>query len=89
MKYLTDEAIEQKILEEMKFSLSLNGQPDLNASLKDDLCLDSLDFIELIMVIESCLDVEIDDSILEDLETVGDLVSKCTELYRSQNENRR
>jgi len=84
MKYLTDKDIEQKILEEMKPLLPTKEWPSLNANLKNDLCLDSLDFIELVMVIEVCLEIEIDDCILEDLDTVGDLVSKCTELVREQ-----
>lgn len=84
MNYLTDEQIKETILEEIKIAIDLGEWPDLNASF-DDIGMDSLDFVELVMIVEQHLDIEVDDeSILEDLETVGDFVSKCIELVREQ-----
>ena len=85
MNHLTNEEIKEKILEEIKYLMSLAGWPDLKANMENDVGIDSLDFIEIAMAIEEHLDIEIDDEILEDLDTVGDLVNKCTELYRKQN----
>ena len=43
------------------------------ASLKDDLDFDSLDFIELIMVLEKDFRIHIDNEEMEDIQTVADL----------------
>ena len=45
------------------------------ASLKDDLDFDSLDFIELIMVLEKDFRIHIDNEEMEDIQTVADPVS--------------
>lgn len=46
----------------------------LEASLKDDLGADSLDAVEIIMCIEDEFDIQIDDSSVSDIKTVGDIV---------------
>lgn len=43
------------------------------ASLKDDLDFDSLDFIELIMVLEKDFRIHIDNEEMEDIQTVANL----------------
>jgi acyl carrier protein len=45
----------------------------------EDLNADSLDVVELIMAIEEEFDMEIDDSEVENIKTVGDLVNYITD----------
>ena len=48
------------------------------ASFADDLDADSLDLVELVMALEEAFDIEVDETELEDIATVGqafDLVS--------------
>jgi len=47
----------------------------LEANLKDDLGIDSLDAVELIMELEDELDVTIEDSEAQSFVTVGDIVA--------------
>ena len=47
----------------------------LEASLKDDLGADSLDAVEIVMDIEDEFDIEIDDTKIDAVATVGDLVA--------------
>ncbi len=43
-------------------------------SIQDDLGADSLDVVDLLMVIEGEFDLEVPDTEIENLKTVGDLV---------------
>lgn len=46
----------------------------MEASLKDDLAIDSLDSVELILDLETEFDVKIEDEEIPTLVTVGDIV---------------
>jgi acyl carrier protein len=47
----------------------------METNLIEDLEADSLDIADLVMELEEQLDIEIDDEELENLKTVGDIVS--------------
>jgi acyl carrier protein len=68
----------QQILEAIKGHLGQRGIDEedvkMDASLADDLNLDSLDTVELTLALEQQFEIEIPDSELEDLSTVGDAV---------------
>ena len=49
-------------------------------SLENDLGLDSLDQVEIVMEIEEQLDVDVPDSIAEEVRTVGDIVERVIDL---------
>ncbi|QNO16376.1 acyl carrier protein [Alkalicella caledoniensis] len=51
----------------------------LEASFQDDLDLDSLDIMDLLMVLEEEFDVQIPDEELQKMKTVGDVVSYISE----------
>lgn len=44
-------------------------------SFSDDLNIDSIDLLELIMSLEEEFDIEIDDEVLENIKTVGDVIN--------------
>lgn len=44
-----------------------------NANLKDDLCLDSLEFVEMIMDLEREFHIHIQDEEMKQIKTVGDI----------------
>lgn len=46
----------------------------MEASLKDDLCIDSLDSVELVLNLETEFDIKIDDDEMLNIKTVGDIV---------------
>ncbi|HNX13521.1 MAG TPA: acyl carrier protein [Oscillospiraceae bacterium] len=55
----------------------LDIEPDkvtMDASVTDNLGADSLDLVELVMSIEEEFDLEVPDSEIENLKTVGDIV---------------
>lgn len=47
----------------------------------DDLCADSLDFVEMLMAVEEEFDIEITDDEADKIDTVGDLV-ECIKANR-------
>lgn len=47
----------------------------MESSITEDLHADSLDVVDLIMEIESAFDIEIPDSDVENIKTVGDIVN--------------
>ncbi len=57
----------------------------LTARLGDDLCVDSLDAVELTMVLEDEFDIALPDRLVADVRTYGDIVT----LVRQQVEARR
>lgn len=69
---------QQEILETVREHLSSRGidaeTVGMDASLSDDVGLDSLDTVELTLALEQRYGIEIPDSELEDLVTVGDAV---------------
>ncbi|CAN5661989.1 acyl carrier protein [soil metagenome] len=68
-----------EVLEAMKERLAERGiQGDdvkMESKLSDDLGLDSLDTVEVTLGLEEKFGIDIDDSELEDVETVGDAVN--------------
>lgn len=54
----------------------------LDSSLKEDLGADSLDAVEIIMDIEDEFGIEIDDTQVEAVATVGDLVNYIEQLTK-------
>ena len=69
---------QQEILDVVREHLSSRGidaeTVGMDASLSDDVGLDSLDTVELTLALEQRYGIEIPDSELEDLVTVGDAV---------------
>lgn len=67
--------IEKKIYESIasQFGVEANTLNE-NTSFKEDLNADSLDLIELIMALETELNIEADDDDLEKIETIGDCI---------------
>jgi len=68
------------MLEKVKEVLvqTTNVDPSLvtmEATLKDDLGIDSLDSVEIVLELESEFDVKISDEELTELKTVGDIVN--------------
>jgi acyl carrier protein len=53
--------------------IDLSSMPD-SAKLRDDVPVDSLRLLDVLVAIESALGVEIDEDLLNAVETVGDLV---------------
>ncbi|OQY10584.1 MAG: acyl carrier protein [Marinitoga sp. 4572_148] len=65
----------EKVADIMAESLSVDREKITeNASLTDDLELDSLELVDLTMDFENELGISIDDSELENIKTVGDIV---------------
>ena len=68
----------QEILESIRSHLAQRGiegeDVQMEASLADDLSLDSLDTVELTLALEEKFEIEIPDTELEDLVTVTDAV---------------
>lgn len=51
-----------------------------DTSLRDDLEADSLDMLQIVTAIEDEFDIEVDDSVFEDVQTIGD----ATDYIQSQ-----
>lgn len=65
----------EKVCEVMVDTLSLEQEDiTMEASLKEDLEIDSLDAVELNMALEDAFDLKIDDDVLASMKTVGDIV---------------
>ena len=67
------------MLEEIKKVLVESANVDANkvtmeANLKDDLAIDSLDAVELVLDLETKFDIKIEDEKIESLVTVADIV---------------
>ena len=57
----------------------------LEASFIDDLGADSLDIVELVMALEEEFDIEILDSMLKRMITIGDIIDVIAELQEKAN----
>ena len=57
----------------------------MEASFIDDLGADSLDIVELVMALEEEFDIEILDSMLKRMITIGDIIDVITELQEKAN----
>lgn len=47
----------------------------MDANIQDDLGADSLDIVDLVMSVEDAFEVKIEDEDVENIKTVGDIVS--------------
>lgn len=52
----------------------------MESSFSDDLEADSIALFELVMAIEDEFDIEIDDEVIENISTVGDIVNYLEEM---------
>ena len=72
----------EKIKQIMVDTLSCDEEKiTLDASIADDLSIDSLDAVELVMALEEAFDIKIPDEELTNMETVKDIVA-CVEKYQ-------
>lgn len=55
---------------------------EMDTIIREDLGADSIGLIELVMALEDEFDIEIDDSQLDNIITVGDIVKNIEELKR-------
>ena len=56
--------------------LDINAEDiELSSNLSDDLGADSLDAIDIVMTIEDRYSIEVPDEVIENMETVDDIVS--------------
>jgi len=56
---------------------------DMDTSFKDDLNADSLDLVELIMAFEDEFNLEVEDEVVENINTVGDAVNYINEMLNN------
>ena len=56
----------------------------METSFKDDLNADSLDLVELIMVLEDEFEIEVNDESVETINTVGDAVNYINQITGKQ-----
>ncbi len=68
-----------KLIISEQFSID-DEEITMETSFKDDLNADSLDLVELIMVLEDEFELEVDDAEVENIQTVGDAVNYINEL---------
>ena len=68
---MTLDGVKEVIDETLKYS----GDVTTDTKLKGDLIMDSLDGVELVMALEEKFGVEIPNEDMENLETVGDIVT--------------
>ena len=67
--------MENKILKIVSRHLSINEDDiSLDSDLINDLGADSLDGVELVMILESEFDIEISDDEISDIKTVQDII---------------
>ena len=65
----------EKIKEILAEQLDTNAdEMSMTTRIVDDLGADSLDVVEMVMTVEDEFEIEIPDSVIEDLKTIGDVV---------------
>ena len=62
-----------------QFNTDINNL-DENISFIDDLNADSIEIVELVMSIEEEFDIEIEDEVLEKINTIGDVLNYIEEV---------
>ena len=72
--------MEEKIKELIRLNLDLFNKVKNSNNLKDDLGADSLDIVELIMILQDEFLIKISDEDAEKLETVQDFINIVTKL---------
>ncbi len=82
MKMIVNKQIQIEISRFLKGSKARELSP--HASLKDDLCLDSLDIVELIVHLEKRYGIEFDGDQMPKIETVDDLTRYTSGLMDSR-----
>ena len=70
----------EAIAEHLNLSESKIALIDEETKLKEDLEIDSLDAVEISMLLEDKLEVEFDEADMDGIETVGDLVKAIEDL---------
>ena len=74
--------IEKQVKEAIRDHLGLSALPERSDNMRDDCGADSLDGIELAIVLEQEFNIEIEDDRLEKLETVGEWIDLVDELVK-------
>ena len=65
----------EKVKEILADQLDTNAdEMSMETRIVDDLGADSLDVVEMLMTVEDEFEIEIPDSVIEDLKTIGDVV---------------
>ena len=65
----------EKVKEILAEQLDSNAEEmTMETRIVDDLGADSLDVVEMLMTVEDEFEIEIPDSVIEDLKTIGDVV---------------
>ena len=72
------EEIEESVINMLLVQGACSNGMSREASFKDDLVLDSLDVVQVLLEIENEFDVDIEDDLVKDLETVDGLVNVVT-----------
>ena len=68
--------MEDRVKEILAEELSLDlAEIELESSIKDDLGADSIDMMQVVDVLEQEFDIEVDTSDLQEIITVGDIVT--------------
>lgn len=78
---MTNKVISNKVMDLIAEQLCVDREHVTPAATLDDrLGADSLDLVELVMVLEEAFDIEIDDQAAEKAETVADVINLVIEL---------
>ena len=65
----------EKVKELLAEQLDANAEDmTLETRIVDDLGADSLDVVEMLMIVEDEFEIEIPDNVIENLKTIGDVV---------------
>ncbi|MDY6038333.1 MAG: acyl carrier protein [Eubacterium sp.] len=76
---MTFEKVKELIVETLSVD---EAKITMEASLAEDLKIDSLDAVELVMALEEEYDIKLPDDVLKTLVTVSDVV-KCVDEYKA------
>lgn len=74
--------IEKRVKETIRDHLGLSALPERNDNMRDDCEADSLDIVELCILMEETFNIEIEDERLETLVTVGAWIDCIDELVK-------
>lgn len=72
----------KELINDMCFDEHIDGDINPETKFQDDLGWDSLDVVEFTINIEREFDIQIDDSKVEKMKTVGDAISYIDELTK-------
>lgn len=74
--------IDKEVKEAIRDHLGMDALPERGDNMRDDCGADSLDAVELCLLIEDQFGIEIADERLEKLETVGEWIDLVDELVK-------